>query len=146
MLKRAEAAGKNLPGWGGTQRPPRLIGRGIAAELIIAGDLIDAGCAYVLGVVNEIADDPLSAAVELGARIAANSNTAVRGAKRAIRAGLEVGIAAGPITEADGAADCCGTDEQDQAVRAFLTQEENLTLLLPDLRHLTHALPSGGPQ
>jgi enoyl-CoA hydratase/carnithine racemase len=105
MLKRSEAAGKSLPGWGGTQRLPRLIGRDIPTELILTGDPIDADRAYALG--------------------------------------LEVGMTAGLIAEADGAADCCGTDEQHQPVRAFLTQEENLTLLPPDLRHLTHALLPG---
>jgi len=110
----------NLPGWGGTQRLPRLVGRGIATELILTGDLVEADRAYAIGLVNRIATDPLPAAIELGARIAAHSRTAVRGAKRAIRVGLEDGVMAGLSVEADAVADCCGTEVQRQAVRAFL--------------------------
>jgi enoyl-CoA hydratase len=112
----------NLPGWGGTQRLPRLVGRGIASELILTGDVIDAGRAYALRLVNRVADDPLTAAVELAARIAANSSAAVRGAKTAIRTGLEVGITAGLAAEADAVAECCGTEEQHQAVQSFLNR------------------------
>lgn len=120
QLGQPEITLANLPGWGGTQRLPRLVGRGVATELILTGDLIGADRAHALGLVNQIASDPLSAAIELGSRIAANSPTAVRRAKLAIRAGLEEGTAAGLITEADGVAECCGTDEQHQAVQAFL--------------------------
>lgn len=110
----------NLPGWGGTQRLPRLVGRGAATELILTGDLISAEQARALGLVDHVADDPLRSAIELAARIAAHSPTAVRGAKTAIRVGLEEGMAAGLAAEADAVGDCCETDAQHQAVRAFL--------------------------
>lgn len=119
-LGQPEISLANLPGWGGTQRLPRLIGRGRATELILTGDLVTAQRAYDLGLVNSIADDCLTAAITLARRIGANSATAVSGAKRAIRVGLDAGMQAGLVVEADAVAACCETEEQKQAVRAFL--------------------------
>lgn len=113
----------NLPGWGGTQRLPRLIGRALATELILTGDQIDADRALALGLVNHVAADPLAAAVALAERIAARSPVAVQGAKHAIRVGLDEGPAAGFLAEAAAVGDCCETDEQKQAVRAFLDRK-----------------------
>ncbi|MET9734908.1 enoyl-CoA hydratase/isomerase family protein [Streptomyces sp. NPDC006458] len=110
----------NLPGWGGTQRLPRLLGRSRATRLILTGDLITAQHAHKLGLTDEVADDPVTAAVDLAARIAAHSATAVAGAKRAIHIGLTHGYEAGLDVEADGVAACCETAEQKAAVQAFL--------------------------
>ena len=110
----------NLPGWGGTQRLVRLVGRGIATELILTGDLIDADRAHAIGLVNHVVTDPLAASIELATRIAERSPVAVRGAKHAIAVGLRDGIEAGLVAEADAVADCCTTEEQRAAVRAFL--------------------------
>lgn len=110
----------NLPGWGGTQRLPRLIGRGRATELILTGDQVDARRACDLGLVDHVADDPLVAALALAARIAGRSATAVAGAKRAIRTGLVEGVSRGLEVEAEAVAACCRTPEQKDAVRAFL--------------------------
>ena len=112
----------NLPGWGGTQRLPRLVGRGRATEMILTGDPVDAETALAIGLVEHVVDDPLSAAVEFAARVAERSPTAVSGAKRAIAVGLDAGTAAGSLVEADAVAACCETEEQRAAVRAFLTR------------------------
>ena len=112
----------NVPGWGGTQRLPRLIGRGPATEMILTGEAINAGRAYDLGLVNRIADDPLRAAVDLAERIAAHSAYAIAGAKRAILAGLSGGMASGLEVEADAVAICCQSAEQHDAVHAFLSR------------------------
>lgn len=114
----------NLPGWGGTQRLPRLVGRGRATEMILTGDLLGAQEAFDIGLVNHVADDPLSAAISLAERIAARSKYAVEGAKRAIRVGLAEGVDAGLIAEADAVAACCETDEQHAAVQAFLHRKK----------------------
>jgi len=114
----------NLPGWGGTQRLPRLVGRGRAAELIFTGELITAQRGYELGLVNQLADNALAAATDLAERIAARNPVAVRGAKRAIRAGLEDGVAAGLVVEADEVARCCETEAQRAAVQAFLHRKK----------------------
>jgi enoyl-CoA hydratase/carnithine racemase len=113
----------NLPGWGGTQRLPRLIGRSRATRLILTGDLVTAQEATGLGLVDEVADDPVTAALDLATRIAAQSATAVAGAKRAIHAGLIHGIEHGLDVEADAVAACCETPEQKAAVQAFLKRK-----------------------
>ena len=110
----------NIPGWGGTQRLPRLVGRGRALELILTGELVDAGRGEAIGLVNRVDDDAVESAVALAEAIASRSPVAVAGAKRAVHAGLEQGLAAGEVIEADAVAACCATDEQRAAVRAFL--------------------------
>ncbi len=111
---------ENLPGWGGTQRLPRLVGLGRATELILTGATIDASRALEIGLVNRIATDPLAASIKLAAGVAARSAMAVMGAKRAIHAGLDGGMRVGLEVEADAVAACCETAEQRAAVRAFL--------------------------
>lgn len=110
----------NVPGWGGTQRLPRLIGRGRALELILTGEPVDAARAYEIGLVNQLAADCLDAAVACAQRIAAHSPAAVAGAKHAVRVGLDEGMTAGLRAEADAVAACCDTEAQHAAVQAFL--------------------------
>lgn len=121
-LGQAEITLENLPGWGGTQRLPRLIGRGRATELILTGDLLDAATAAQWGLVNRVAEDPLAAAVELAQRIARRSPVAVAGAKRAIAAGLAPGLRDGLEVEARAVGTACTTAEQRAAVQAFLAR------------------------
>ena len=112
----------NVPGWGGTQRLPELIGRGRATQLILTGELIAASFAYQIGLVNQVADDCLTAALEVAARVADANPVAVAGAKKAIRVGLRESMADGMTAEADAVAACCETPEQQAAVRAFLSR------------------------
>jgi enoyl-CoA hydratase len=123
-LGQPEIALGNLPGWGGTQRLPRLIGRGRATELILTGELITAQEAKEAGLVNHIAEDPVAAALALAERIAARNAVAVCGAKRAIRVGLEEGVEKGLLVEAQAVGACCETQEQRDAVRAFLHRKK----------------------
>lgn len=113
----------NLPGWGGTQRLPRLVGRGRATELILTGDIIDAERAERIGLVNHVAADPVAASMTMAERIAAMSPHAVAGAKQAIDAGLQFGMATGLAVESAAVADCCVTEEQRAAVAAFLAKK-----------------------
>lgn len=119
-LGQAEINLGNLPGWGGTQRLPRLVGRGRATEMILTGAQIDAEQAYRIGLVERLADDALSDAIALGEEIAARNPVAVAGAKRAIHTGLEVSYEEGLRVEAEAVAACCETEMQHEAVRAFL--------------------------
>lgn len=116
---------ENLPGWGGTQRLPRLIGLGRANELILTGEIIDAERAREIGLVNRVVPDPLAAAIELAAAIGGRSAVAVAGAKRAIHAGLDGGLRTGLLVEADAVAACCETPQQRAAVRAFLDRKRS---------------------
>jgi len=114
----------NLPGWGGTQRLPRLVGQGRATEMILTGELVTAQRALEIGLVNRVAPEPLKAALELAEQVAERNPVAVRGAKRAIRVGLEAGMATGLLVEADGVAECCETETQRAAVREFLQRKK----------------------
>jgi enoyl-CoA hydratase len=98
------------------------VGRSRATELILTGEILSAERAYELGLVNHIAADCVAEAIDLARRIAERSTTAVRGAKHAIRVGLEQGVVAGLRAEADAVAACCETEEQKEAVRAFLNR------------------------
>jgi enoyl-CoA hydratase len=113
---------ENLPGWGGTQRLPRLVGLGRATELILTGELIDAHRAYDIGLVNRVEADPLQVAITVATSIAARSAVAVGGAKRALHAGVEGGLRTGLQVEADAVAACCETPAQRAAVHAFLNR------------------------
>jgi enoyl-CoA hydratase len=79
-----------IPGWGGTQRLPRLIGAGLAKELLFTGVPVDAAKAHAIGLVNRFAraGEALDAARELAAEICASAPSSVRLAKRAVDEGL----------------------------------------------------------
>lgn len=113
----------NIPGWGGTQRLPRLVGRGIAGEMILTGAPIDAARALAIGLVNAVAKDPVMSAIDMARTIAAHSHLAIAAAKAAIRAGLRGGIEYGLELEASAVAELCQTPEQHEAVRAFLDRK-----------------------
>ena len=80
-----------MPGWGGTQRLPRLIGPGRALPLLLTGDPIDAATALQFGLVTAVVEpgELLTAAHALAAKIATKAPLAVRASKRAVHEGLE---------------------------------------------------------
>ncbi len=91
-----------IPGGGGTQRLTRLVGRGQAMRLILSGDVIDAGEAARIGLVELVVEDGqvLESAAALAARIAGHDAVAVRLARESIRAADEVSLSAGLRYEA----------------------------------------------
>ena len=109
-----------LPGWGGTQRLPRLIGPGRAKHMILTGQPIDAAKAEAWGLISEaVAGDALLArARELAAQIAANAPLAVQAAKRLVDAALPVTPAATLETQAG--ALCGSTEDAKEGRAAFL--------------------------
>ena len=106
-----------LPGWGGTQRLPRLIGPGQAKHMILTGQPLDAAKAEAWGLVSEVvaADALMARARELAAQIAANAPIAVQAAKRLIDAALPVTPAATLETQAGA---LCGSTEDAKEGRA----------------------------
>jgi enoyl-CoA hydratase len=106
-----------LPGWGGTQRLPRLIGPGRAKHMILTGQPIDAAKAEAWGLVSEsvAGDTLLSRARELATQIAANAPLAVQTAKRLIDAALPLTPAATLETQAGA---LCGSTEDAKEGRA----------------------------
>lgn len=90
-----------IPGYGGTQRLPRLIGQGRALDLILTGRHVGAEEALQLGLVNRVADDALAGALELARTAARNSPIALGLAKEAVVRGLDVTLSQGLEIEAD---------------------------------------------
>ena len=111
-----------IPGFAGTQRLPRLIGKGRACELIFTGDMIDAQEAYRIGLVNKVVtqEQLLPTCREMAARIVARGPVAVRLSKEAINNGLEMDLARACVLEADTFALCFASPEQKEGMTAFL--------------------------
>ena len=108
-------------GWGGTQRLPRLVGPGHAAELLLTGRRIKADEALRIGLVNEVypADDLIPAAIEMARTISRNSPSAVSASKRAIRLAFDLPLADGLAYEAQMFALSFDTDDQAEGMSAF---------------------------
>jgi enoyl-CoA hydratase len=111
-----------IPGGGGTQRLPRLVGRGKALELILTGARIDAAEALRLGIVERVvpAADVLGHARALARTLAAKAPLALRYAKEAVVKGLDLPLAEGLRLEADLLAFLRTTEDRREGARAFL--------------------------
>lgn len=111
-----------IPGAGGTQRLPRLIGAGMAKELAYSGRLVDAAEAREIGLVNHVyePEELLDKAVELGNKIAANGRFAIRRLKIAIDRGLQMDVDDGIALEAEACAMCFSTADKTEGMKAFL--------------------------
>jgi len=108
-------------GWGGTQRLPRLVGPGQAAELLLSGRRIKADEALRIGLVNAVypADELIPAAMELAQTISRNSPAAVSASKRAIRLAFDLPLVDGLAYEAQMFALAFDTDDQKEGMQAF---------------------------
>lgn len=115
-----------IPGWGGTQRLPRLIGKAKATEWILTGDVIGAQEAYRLGLVNQLVpqDHVLKAAKELARKIASKGRIAVAHALQAIERGLDVPLEEGLAQEASAFGVIAETQDCREGIRAFLEKRQ----------------------
>jgi len=115
-----------IPGFGGTQRLPRLIGKGRALELILSGEMVDAREAFRIGLVNRLAapGQLLPEARALAQKIAAKGQIAVRLAREAVGNGLEVDLERACRYEADLFALCFATADQKEGMQAFLQKRK----------------------
>lgn len=111
----------NIPGWGGTQRLPRLIGKGRASQMIFTGEFLPAADAEKIGLVNTVTsqDELLDKAIELAQKIASMGPIALKMAKIAINEGLRSNVIQGQKVEASGVAICLSTEDQKEGVNAF---------------------------
>ncbi len=109
-----------IPGYGGTQRLPRLIGQGRALDLILTGRHVAADEALQLGLVNRVAEDALAAAVELARTAARNSPIALGLAKEAVSRGLDVTLSQGLEIEADLFGLAATSSDMKEGTAAFL--------------------------
>ena len=110
------------PGGGGTQRLPRLVGKGRALQLILSGEMISAQEAYRIGLVNEVvpAADLIPRAEAILKQIFANAPLAVRYSLEAVNKGLETSQIEGLALEASFFGLCAGTEDKQEGTRAFL--------------------------
>jgi enoyl-CoA hydratase/carnithine racemase len=111
-----------VPGGGGTQRMPRLIGKGRALQLILSGEMISAQEAYRIGLVNEIvpAADLITRAEAILKTIASNAPIAVRFALEAANKGTETTQSEGLLLEASYFGLCAATEDKKEGTAAFL--------------------------
>ena len=111
-----------VPGGGGTQRLPRLVGKGRALQLILSAEMISAQEAYRIGLVNEVvpAADLLTRAEAILRKIASNAPMAVKFALTAVNRGLETSQDEGLLLEASYFGLCAGTEDKKEGTSAFL--------------------------
>lgn len=115
-----------IPGDGGTQRLPRLVGAGRAMEMILTGDPIDAREAFRIGLVNRVfpVESLMEKAVEMARTIASRPPLAVRFAKEAVNQSTEGG-SAGYALESSLHALACTTEDKKEGVAAFLEKRKS---------------------
>ena len=111
-----------VPGGGGTQRLPRLVGKGRALQIILSGEVISAQEAYRIGLVNEVvpAAGVIARAEAILRQIFANAPLAVRYSLEAVNKGLEITQSEGQALEAAFFGLCAGTEDKKEGTQAFL--------------------------
>jgi CoA-transferase family III/Enoyl-CoA hydratase/isomerase/AMP-binding enzyme len=111
-----------IPGGGGTQRLPRLIGKGRALQLILSGEMIEAREAYRIGLVNEIvpAADLITRAEVILKKIASNAPISAKFALEAVNKGTETSQSEGLLLEASYFGLCAATEDKKEGTSAFL--------------------------
>ncbi|HTW44685.1 MAG TPA: enoyl-CoA hydratase-related protein [Acidobacteriaceae bacterium] len=111
-----------IPGYGGTQRLPRLVGKGAAFKMILTGEIVPATEALRIGLVDEVvpAAELMTRAQALAKAIAGMAPIAVRECIAAVHAGYDLPLDEGLAQEAARFGLCCGTEDKAEGTRAFL--------------------------
>jgi len=114
------------PGYGGTARLPRLVGKGRALELLLTGEMIDAAEAYRLGLVNRVvpADKLLTESETLLQTILGNGPLAIRACLEAVDAGLETHLDQALLLEANHFGLLSGTEDMREGTKAFMEKRK----------------------
>jgi len=115
-----------IPGWGGTQRLPRLVGKGIAKELIFTGKMIDAKTAERIGLINMVVppEKLRSAVEELAKVIMSKPPIAIRLAKELINSSTETDQGTGLVHEAEAFGILSSTEDYREGVSAFIEKRK----------------------
>jgi enoyl-CoA hydratase len=110
------------PGFGGTQRLPRIVGKGHAKQMLFTGDTITAAKAREIGLVNEVvaSEELMAAAKAMAQKIMSRAQVAVQGCKTAVNHGLDVDLGSGIAYEAEAFAVCFSTVDQKEGMGAFV--------------------------
>lgn len=114
------------PGFGGTQRLPRLVGMGMAKQLLYTARNIDANEALRIGLVNAVYPQAelMDAATKMAGQIAKNAPIAVRACKKAVNEGMQVSIDKAVVIEEKLFGDCFETHDQVEGMGCFLSKEK----------------------
>jgi enoyl-CoA hydratase len=115
-----------IPGYGGSQRLPRLVGRGAALKLLLTGAIIDAPEALRIGLVDEVvpAADLMQRAEFLAGEIAAQAPLAIAEILRVVDEGLDVALDLALLREADGFGHLCDSADKAEGIKAFLEKRK----------------------
>jgi len=111
-----------IPGYGGTQRLPRLVGKGIAMQLLLTGEMVTAQEAHRIGLVNEVvpAAELTPRAEAIAQKVIANGPLAVQYTMEAVNKGMETPLAEGLYIEAVLFGAACATEDEKEGTTAFL--------------------------
>jgi len=111
-----------IPGYGGTQRLPRLVGKGVAMQLVLTGEMISAQEAYRIGLVNEVvaATELIPRAEVIAKKIIANAPLAVQYAMEAVNHGMDMSLKEGLYLEATLFGVLCASEDKNEGTTAFL--------------------------
>jgi enoyl-CoA hydratase len=114
------------PGFGGTQRLSRLVGKGRAKELLFTGDMIDAAEAYRIGLVNKVvaSEELITTAKAMAQKIMSRAPIAVQVCKAAVNEGLDTDLESGIAYEAEVFGLCFATDDQKEGMAAFVEKRK----------------------
>ncbi|MEM5563482.1 enoyl-CoA hydratase-related protein [Psychroserpens sp. AS72] len=114
-----------IPGYGGTQRLPQLVGKGRAMELVMTAGMIDANQALAYGLVNHVTpqEELIDLAEKIASKIMRNSSVAIKGAIKAINANYKDGVD-GYKTEIKQFGKCFGTEDFKEGTTAFLEKRK----------------------
>ena len=111
-----------IAGYGGSQRLPRLVGKGIAMQILLTGEMISAQEAHRIGLVNEVTApaDLIPRAEAIAQKIIANAPLAVQYTMEAVNKGMEMNLSEGLYLEAALFGLCCATEDKKEGTTAFL--------------------------
>jgi enoyl-CoA hydratase len=114
------------PGFGGTQRLPRLVGPAIAKELLFTGDMISAERAYQIGLVNHVVEpeELMDKAMEMAKKIASKGQLAVKMCKQGVNEGMNMDLARGLQYETELFGLSFSTEDQKEGMAAFLEKRQ----------------------
>jgi enoyl-CoA hydratase len=114
-----------IPGYGGTQRLPQLVGKGRAMEMIMTAGMIDADKAFAYGLVNHVVspEELLPLCVKIASRISNNSTVAIKQAIKVVNASFKYDVD-GYAAEIDAFGHCFGTDDFREGTSAFLEKRK----------------------
>src|SRR5215510_8638891 len=111
-----------IPGYGGTQRLPRLVGTGLAMQMLLTGEMISAQEAHRIGLVNEVlpGDKLVSRAEEIATKIITNAPLAIQYCMEAVNQGINMTLPEGLFLEATLFGICCASEDKKEGTTAFL--------------------------